>query len=622
MGVHRERRDLVGRAPPGSYLVEFNADGDYLGQWFDGATSEATATEVVVGATAVTGIDAQLQPGGAIAGTVTGPGGVPAPDAYVSVLRADAASEFETVWEGFADETGSYRTDALPAGSCKVRFETFDGTLLSEYNLDKADLASADAVGVALGVTTTVDAQLAAYPRLVSGTVTDAQSRGLDGVEVSLYRNAGGSWRWQRDVATDADGLYSIPVVAGEYRLSFSDFDNRLFEWWNDADTLATATSVVVAGSNRTGIDAQLADGGVVTGAVTYPQQVTGWSSTVTLFDATTGEWAGQADVDAHQNRFRIDDLPTGTYRAEFSRAPGFDTAEAEFWNDRPEHLGQGTQTVSVTEGSTTPNIGATLVDGGVLTGVVRDGQGSPLEGCRVSAYTPDGSLVLRESRLSGADGTFRVRGLTTGNYRLRVSGGECGFTARYYDGVGQTSTNAANAVAVGTTRGTSAAVPQPLVVPTSGTVTNTGLPTVTGTPEVGRTLTAGNGTWTPSDGLVFEHQWLAEGAVDPGSDRVDVPAAGRRRRKEDLDPGHGDAARLRRRRCDVGGDGHGHKWLAAHHQHRSADDQRHHAGSGADGHGDLRKLVADRHHADLPVVGGWGRHRRRHVVVLPGRGR
>ena len=163
------------------------------------------------------------------------------------------------------------------------------------------------------------------------------ESRGLDGVEVSLYRNAGGSWRWQRDVATDADGLYSIPVVAGEYRLSFSDFDNSwLFEWWNDADTLATATSVVVAGSNRTGIDAQLADGGVVTGAVTYPQQVTGWSSTVTLFDATTGEWAGQADVDAHQNRFRIDDLPTGTYRAEFSRAPGFDTAEAEFWNDRP----------------------------------------------------------------------------------------------------------------------------------------------------------------------------------------------------------------------------------------------------------------------------------------------
>ena len=134
-----------------------------------------------------------------------------------------------------------------------------------------------------------------------------------------------------------------------------------------------------------------------------------------------------------------------------------------------------------------------------------------------MSAYTPDGSLVLRESRLSGADGTFRVRGLTTGNYRLRVSGGECGFTARYYDGVGQTSTNAANAVAVGTTRGRGRRAPAARGAD-FGTVTNTGLPTVTGTPEVGRTLTAGNGTWTPSDGLVFEHQWLAEGAVIPGA--------------------------------------------------------------------------------------------------------
>ena len=80
--------------PPGSYLVEFNAEGDYLGQWFDGASSEATATEVVVGGSAVTGIDAQLQPGGVIAGTVTGPGGAPEPEAYVSVYRASATSEF------------------------------------------------------------------------------------------------------------------------------------------------------------------------------------------------------------------------------------------------------------------------------------------------------------------------------------------------------------------------------------------------------------------------------------------------------------------------------------------------------------------------------------------------
>ncbi len=329
--------------------------------------------------------------------------------------------------------------------------------------------------------------------------MTDAQGRGLDEVEVSVYRNVGGSWAWVKDVATDADGLYDVPVIAGEYRLSFTEYDNRLREWWNDAETLATATSVVVAaGADRTGINAQLADGGVVTGTVTYPQQVTGWRSTVTLFDATTGAWAGQAAVDAHQNRYRIEDLPSGTYRAQFSRTSGFDTAEGQFWNGRTENQGPGTQTFAVTEGATTPDVNATLVDGGILTGLVQNGQGNPLEGCKVSAYTLDGALVTRESRYTGADGTFRVRGLTTGSYRLRVFDGECGFTTRYYDGAGQTSTTAANAVAVAATRATSTAVPQPLVVPTGAPVANTALPTVTGTPEVGRTLTAGTGTLEP----------------------------------------------------------------------------------------------------------------------------
>ena len=364
---------------------------------------------------------------------------MPEPDAYVSVYRADATSEFDSVWEGFVDDDATYRSDALPAGSYKVRFETFDGTLQPEYHLDKTTLASANPVALTLGATATVDAQLAAYPRVVSGTVTDAQGRGLDDVEVSVYRNTGGTSGWERDVATDADGLYDVPVLAGEYRLSFMEYDNRLREWWNDADTLQTATSVVVtAGADRTGIDAQFADGGVVTGTVTYPQQVTGWSSTVTLLDGSTGAWVGQATVDAHQNRYRIEDLPSGTYRAEFSRRSGFDTAEAEFWNDRPEHQGPGTQTFAVTEGATTPDINATLAGGGILTGTVQNGQGTPLEGCKVSAYTLNGALVTRESRYTGADGSFRVRGLTTGSYRLRVFDGECSFATHYYDGVGR----------------------------------------------------------------------------------------------------------------------------------------------------------------------------------------
>lgn len=59
-------------------------------------------------------------------------------------------------------------------------------------------------------------------------------------------------------------------------------------------------------------------------------------------------------------------------------------------------------------------------------------------------------------------------------------------------------------------------------------TITNTSPPTVTvaagGVPEVGSTVTASPGTWSPSSGVNFAYQWLADGADIPNAKSASLP--------------------------------------------------------------------------------------------------
>jgi hypothetical protein len=177
-------------------------------------------------------------------------------------------------------------------------------------------------------------------------------------------------------------------------------------------------------------------------------------------------------------------------------------------------------QTFVLAPGASRSGVSAVLVEGGRLTGRVRDTSSNPVAGCTVTAYTSSGAFVSRSSRPSGADGTYAVPGLTTGSYLLRLIGGGCGSTTAYYDGAGTVSPSAGSAVPVSATRGTSTAVPQDLVIgpPDAPPMVNTSPPTVSDTtPDVGQVLTATSGAWTPSDGT-YAYQWLAGGVPIAGA--------------------------------------------------------------------------------------------------------
>ena len=306
---------------------------------------------------------------------------------------------------------------------------------------------------------------------------------------------------------------------------------------------------------------------------MTYPQQVTGWSSTVTLFDATTGEWVGEADVDAHQNRYRIDrpahgDLPRGVLpdpRFRHRRGTVLERTDREPGPRHPDRRGDRGQP----RRPTSTRRWSTAASSPASSGTARAPR---WRGARSAPTPPTGSLVTRESPLHRC--RRDVPGARPHHRQLPAPRLRRGVRlhARYYDGVGQTTTNAVNAVAVGahargrrppsrsrsscrrglrspTRRCRRSPAPRrrwagrSRPAPASGT-----------RPTACRSTTSGSPT-AP----------LIAGAVSPT-----YVAAGRRRGQEDLGAGHGVADELRRRRRDLGRDGHGHQRPAADHQQRS----------------------------------------------------
>ena len=159
----------------GSYKVEFSpgyeSDLDYVTQFYDGESSLATATPVAVVQEAVTpGIDADLEPGGKIEGTVTDAyTHAPVAGAIVGALSASGAVEGETSTE--AD--GHYTLTGLAAGAHVVEFAA--AHYVVQYFDDKPSLVSADPVSVRTrSATTGIDAAL--VPRVPVNTAAPVAS--------------------------------------------------------------------------------------------------------------------------------------------------------------------------------------------------------------------------------------------------------------------------------------------------------------------------------------------------------------------------------------------------------------------------------------------------------------
>ena len=268
------------------YVVQFQADSgsgglcgppqNYITQYYNGQSSYASANRVPVTAgSTVTGINAAMQTGGQIIGTVTAAaGGAPLPNIEVDVL--DPSGNF--VGEACTASNGTYAVQGLSTASYVVQFLAngagfFGGcappqNYASQYYNNRSTLATADPVSVTGGSTTSgIDAAMATGGQ-ITGKVTDGSTgAALANVATILYDASGNIIT---TTCTATGGTYGfVGLGSGAYRVGFNQFSfcggpsGYGTQFYRYEPTLTSADPVnVTVGATTSGIDGALAPAG------------------------------------------------------------------------------------------------------------------------------------------------------------------------------------------------------------------------------------------------------------------------------------------------------------------------------------------------------------------------
>ena len=410
--------------PAGRYVVSFTptSQSDLVAeQWQDAVVDEPATYVTVALGQAVGDIDAALETGGTISGTVTVPDGFALGSVFVQVLSAGGIS----VGQSTMAADGSYVVRGLAPGSYIVLFSATG--LIPVYWPDAG--ASSGATPVVVEGTQTredIDATLV-EGATIHGTVTAPAGvdRSLISVQATPHGAAVG-YRWE---SVAADGTYAITgLPAGTYVLRFSSStENVVDEYWNDKPTYATADTITVALGQRFQADAALQAGGTISGTLTVPASVDPQMIQVSASSATgTGSSrSGRVDDTGH---YVISGLATGSYTVYFWA--GSTGAISEYYDDADTFM--DATPVSVTVGQETPGINAQLALGGSISGTVSVPDGFPVTSIYVNASSQSGGMGGGASVAS--DGSYTVRGLADGPYTVWFSASTSGLISEYWD--------------------------------------------------------------------------------------------------------------------------------------------------------------------------------------------
>ncbi len=419
--------------PVGYYFAKFSDPGAvYADEWWNDKSGEDDADDILISAgSSIGSIDAVMSSWGRMTGTVTDLGGEPLGGIAVSVSESPAGG---SVASTYTDDSGDYDLDGLNSRAYYVHFEDPTGVYRSETYDDAESVWEGTEVRGTRGATVpSIDASLPLAGR-ISGKVGDTGSTELEGITVYLVNASGWEWDWYDVGSTDATGTYEFRDVGpGDYVVRFEDegFPQAYAtEYWDDQALLSSADTITIAtGTVASSIDASLATLGHVTGKVTDTECVPIADVEVRAYawsegeDGEAGYWDPQCEGETDASGdYDIAGLDPGKYRIMFWTQTGStcDSYTTEVYDDQPS-LDEG-QDVTVTLGSAVSGVDASLTVGGHITGAVHDTAGTPLANVRVRAYRADGRGDWDGwgSGRSDSAGNYDVRGLDTGNYRVR----------------------------------------------------------------------------------------------------------------------------------------------------------------------------------------------------------
>jgi len=367
---------------------------------------------------------------GTISGTVTGPDGAPLSGATV-VARSVADRYTYTVETTAAD--GTYTIVGLASGFYRVDFRPPTGVnAVHEYWKDVTTYGGATPVEVLNGgAVSGIDAQLAAGGT-IKGKVTGPGGTPLVGVYVYAID---GTNEESPYAITGADGTYAITrLPAGSIMVSFDPrgANGLVGQTWQDAGLTTPPTRLAMpVGGTFTGIDAQLAVGGTITGKVTWPAGKPTGPIAVYAFPPIGG---GSVAFAAADGTYAIHALYADSYRVEFYGGLPY---AMEYWANAG--LRSTSTPVVVALGATVPGIDAELDLAAAVSGTVRSPEGTAVDGVMVEVEDADGAVVQYGRTGSGGTGTgtYSFTGLRAGDVKVAFAraSGTTPYVPQYYSG-------------------------------------------------------------------------------------------------------------------------------------------------------------------------------------------
>lgn len=458
----------------GSFVFTNSATGFlgkcYGGAAFNGSTVPSGATLVTLSAGQHrTGINIGLAKAAAISGKVTKPNGTAFPNVSVYAHNRSSGLNFF----GFTTSTGAYSVKGLTAAAkgYTVCFNPFNGGGGTGFRPrcfknvawnGGAYPSTAKAVSVALGSVHTGVSQALPKGGAISGTVKNGAGNGLANVGVIVYSSTG---KFLTSTGTNSSGFYIARGLAASSTdrvcaapLHASAAVQYHGKCWKavayNGGSLPSGTNpvTVLTGATHTGINFTLSKTvyqlGTISGTVTANAggaQLQG--ATVSLFRGSTQVASRQTDASGNYS-FGSLRTPASSFTVcvtgenvstPVPPATGFagrcygDVA----WNG----LAVPTAAVrfNLSSGQHKSGVNVALRVGGELDGAVfAFGTTTPVGSAFVYVVNSSGKVV--GSAISGfLDGTFQVKNLLSGNYRVCYDGrfiGGAGFLPQCYNNV------------------------------------------------------------------------------------------------------------------------------------------------------------------------------------------
>ncbi len=249
-------------------------------------------------------------------------------------------------------------------------------------------------------------------------------------------------------VVPKADGTYAFPGLQGKLKIEFvPTFRSRMLrQFYDHKSTFAEATTLSVPEAEVPygNVNAELIEGGVITGKVTAEANGEPLAEVEACAVSVSAPAAKSCDETDADGEYELHTLPTGYYSVGFW-GRGRSAEYVPWYYEGKSSLVEATPVHVVA--TTTTTIEPTLVKGAQVGGVVTAAAGGAVEGIPVCLFEP-GVLAADRCTESAAGGTYSFQGLATGLYQVgfalgaaEIAGGQSnlgvgGYLPQFFDRV------------------------------------------------------------------------------------------------------------------------------------------------------------------------------------------